>query len=152
MFDDQERAAFGQAADQRDRALGFGAAHARGRLVQQDDVGAAGHRDADLERPLLGIGQKARGHVAPGGQVDVGEDLRGALAHLGQVVDVLPEGVALAGRPQHGAAQVLPYAHVGEDVGDLEAARQAAAVDLDRAAARKSPRRAAACSPEVGAI
>src|SRR5258708_22677984 len=36
----------------------------------------------------------------------------------------------MAGRPQHGAAQVFPYAHIGKDVGDLEAARQAAAVDL----------------------
>src|SRR5258708_15942034 len=36
----------------------------------------------------------------------------------------------MAGRPQHGAAKVLPYAHIGKDVGDLKAARQAAAVDL----------------------
>jgi hypothetical protein len=57
-------------------------------------------------------------------------NLRGALAHLGQLVDVFPEGVALAGRPQHRAAQVFPHAHIGEHVGDLEAARQAAAVDL----------------------
>ena len=58
------------------------------------------------------------------------ENLRGAVAHFGQIVDVLPERVALAGRPQHGAAQVFPHAHIGKDVGDLKAARQPAAVDL----------------------
>src|SRR5256885_1546149 len=36
----------------------------------------------------------------------------------------------MAGGPQHRAAQVFPNAHIGEDVGDLKAARQAAAVDL----------------------
>ena len=65
MLDDQQRAAFGEAADQRHRALGLGVAHARGRLVQQDDVGAAGDGDADLQRALLGIGQQARRDVAP---------------------------------------------------------------------------------------
>jgi len=38
-----QSAAFGQAADQRDRALGLVLTHAGGRLVQQDDVGAAGY-------------------------------------------------------------------------------------------------------------
>ena len=28
-------------------------------------LGAAGHRDADLERPLLGVGQQTGRHVAP---------------------------------------------------------------------------------------
>src|ERR1700737_1117715 len=36
----------------------------------------------------------------------------------------------MTGRPQHGAAQVFPHAHIGKDVGDLKAARQPAAVDL----------------------
>src|SRR6266704_414725 len=36
----------------------------------------------------------------------------------------------MAGRPQYGAAKVFPYAHIGKDVGHLEAARQPAAVDL----------------------
>ena len=108
VLDDQQRAALGQAADQRDRALGFGVAHAGGRLVQQDDTGAAGDGDADLQRPLLGIGQKPRGDVAPGGEVDVVENLRGAVAHLRQAVDVLPERIAMAGRPQHARSAGFP--------------------------------------------
>jgi hypothetical protein len=40
-------------------------AHARGRFVEQDDVGAARGGDADLERALFGIGEKAGRHVAP---------------------------------------------------------------------------------------
>ena len=57
---------------------------------------------------------------------------RGALLHFRQTVDVLPERVAVAGRPQHGAADVFPDRHFGEDVGDLERARQPAPVDLER--------------------
>ena len=59
------------------------AAHARGRLVEQDDVGAAGDGDADLERALLGIGEHAGRHVAARGEVDLVQDLLGALAHVG---------------------------------------------------------------------
>ena len=44
--------------------LGLAVAHAGGRLVEQDHVGAAGDGDADLERALLGIGQHAGRHIA----------------------------------------------------------------------------------------
>ena len=69
----------GHAADQVHRVVGLGAAHARGRLVQQDGVGAARDGDADLERALLGVGEKARGQVAPRLEVDVGEQPLGRL-------------------------------------------------------------------------
>src|SRR6185369_13878593 len=59
-------------------------------------------------------------------------DLGRALAHFRQAVDILPEGVAMPRRPQHGTANVLPDRHAGEHVGDLERARQAAPVDLER--------------------
>ena len=52
-------------ADQRHGVVGLAVVHAGGRLVEQDDVGAAGDRNADLERPLLGVGQQAGRHVAP---------------------------------------------------------------------------------------
>jgi hypothetical protein len=64
VLDHQQRLAHRHFADQRDRALGLAVAHAGGRLVEQDHVGAAGDGDADLERALLGIGQQARRHVA----------------------------------------------------------------------------------------
>src|SRR3569623_1268229 len=42
----------------------------------------------------------------------------------------------MPGGPEHGAAHVLPHRHAREYVGDLERARQAAAVDLDGPQAR----------------
>lgn len=59
VLDDQQRLADGEAADQIHRAFGLGVAHARGRLVEQDDIGAAGDGDADFQRALFGIGEKA---------------------------------------------------------------------------------------------
>ena len=50
--------------DQLDEARGLALAHAGGRLVEQDHVGAAGDGDADLQRALLGIGEVHRQHVA----------------------------------------------------------------------------------------
>jgi hypothetical protein len=55
----------------------------------------------------------------------------GAQARVLEAGEAVPEGVAVAQRPQHGAAQVLEHREVVEDVGDLEAARQALAVDLE---------------------
>ena len=52
-------------ADQRHRAVGLAVAHAGGRFVEQDDLGAAGDGDADLQRALLGIGQQAGLQIAP---------------------------------------------------------------------------------------
>ena len=66
VLDRQQRLAHGDLADQLDEAGGLAVAHAGGRLVEQDHVGAAGDRDADLERALLGIGQVHRQHVALG--------------------------------------------------------------------------------------
>jgi hypothetical protein len=53
------------------------------------------------------------------------------LVGIVQVGQKLEEGVLVAQTPEHAAAQVLKHAELGEDVGDLEAARQAQAVDLE---------------------
>src|SRR5690606_31976771 len=42
-------------------------------------------------------------------------------------------------RPQHRATQVLENGELMKDVGDLEAARQARAIDLERSLARDRP-------------
>src|SRR4029077_7329147 len=60
------------------------------------------------------------------------KNVLGPLAHIGKAIDAAPERVPVAERPQHGAAHVLPHRHPRKDVGDLEAARQAAPVDLIR--------------------
>jgi len=61
---------------QGDRVIGLAAAHPAV-LVEQDGVGPARDRDADLERALLGVGEEAGGHVAARFQVHVGEQARG---------------------------------------------------------------------------
>ncbi len=85
MLDDDKRAVPGQPADQGYGAFGLGVAHAGGRLVQQDDAGAARDRHADLELALLGIGQKPRGHVAAMTEMDIVEDFGGALLNHRQI-------------------------------------------------------------------
>ena len=56
----------------------------------------------------------------------------GAFANVAEPFDRGPERIFVAERPQRGAAQILLDRHLGKDVGDLEAARQAAAIDLER--------------------
>ena len=82
-------------ADQIDGTLGLVPAHAGGRLVEQDHVGAAGDGDGDLKRALLGIGEDARRHLAALEQIEVGEDPLGACVDVVQPIDATPEGIAL---------------------------------------------------------
>ncbi|MFI4925636.1 MAG: ATP-binding cassette domain-containing protein, partial [Vicinamibacteria bacterium] len=92
----------------------------------------ADDRDADFQGPLLGVGQHAGGQVAARREAELLEHRRRPVARVGERVGVAPEAVAVAERPQHGAAQVLEHRHPREDVGDLEAARKPAAVDRKR--------------------
>src|SRR6266699_976272 len=64
------------------------------------------------------------------GAMDLLENLLGALPHVGERIDAVPERIAVAQRPQHGAADVLPHAQPRKDIRHLEAARQPAPVDL----------------------
>src|SRR3984885_2945661 len=59
------------------------------------------------------------------------EPLR-TLANVGEPFDRSPECVFVAERPQRGATQILLDRHLGKDIGDLKAARQAAPIDLER--------------------
>ncbi len=110
------------------------AAHAGRRLVEQDHRRVAGDRHADLERPLLGVGEHARRRIAARGHPDLLERALGALAHVGEPAHAAPERVAIAERPQHAAADVLVHRKTREDVRDLEAARQSAPIDPVRRA------------------
>ena len=65
-------------------------------------------------------------------EADLLERALGVLARVAQRVDVAPETVPVAERPQHAAAHVLEHRQPRKDVGDLEAARQAAPVDRER--------------------
>ena len=53
-------------------------------------------------------------------------------ADVAEPIDRSPERIFVAERPQRGAAQILLDRHLGKDVGDLKAARQAAPIDLER--------------------
>jgi hypothetical protein len=119
-------------ADQRDGLGGRGPAHAGGGLVEQDHACVAGDRDADLQRPLLGVGQHACTYVAPRGQPDPLENFVDPLVGIGELRDGAQIRVPVSQRPENAAAEVLVDRHPGEDVGDLEAARKAAAVHLER--------------------
>ena len=50
----------GSERDQPDHVRGLGRRHARSRLIEQQQLGLAGKRNADLELPLLAIGEIAR--------------------------------------------------------------------------------------------
>ena len=136
-------------ADQRHGVLGLAVAHAGGRLVEQDDLGAAGDGDADLERPLLGIGQQAGRQVAPRRAASAARAAVRPPRSAPSAAQQVPERVAVALRPQQAAADVLEHRHAREDRGDLEAARQAQPVDLVRRQAGRSTGRSAAIVPEV---
>jgi hypothetical protein len=110
--------------------VGLAPAHARGRLVQQDGVGAARDGDPDLQRALLGVGEEPGGEIAPRLEVDVGEEALGRVVQRPLASQQLPERVPIAARPEEPAADVLEHAQAREDRRDLKAARQASPGDL----------------------
>src|SRR5262249_45485771 len=130
MLYDHQCSSLSEAANERNCPFRFRMTHARGRLIEEDDVGAARDSNTNLQRALFGIRQQPGRHVAACSEADIREYLRRSIADLLQIVDVLPERVMMAVGPEHRAAQIFPYAHVGEHVGNLEATRQAAPIDL----------------------
>ncbi len=139
MLDHDERAALAHLADQRDRLRAFAGVHAGGRLVEQDHFRAARDRDPDFERALLGVAEHAGQHVAARGEPDLLHQPIRPFAGVAKALERPPEVVAVAERPQGRAAQVVEHRELGKDVGDLEAARQAAPVDLERLKAVDAP-------------
>src|SRR5205823_13889590 len=121
----------GDAADEGHRLGGLGVAHSCGWLVEQDHFGAAGDGDADLECALLGIGEHGGRRAAATGEADRLDDPVRALGRVAQPAQPLPEGVAVPERPEDRAAHVVEHGEVVENVADLEAAAEAAAVDLE---------------------
>ena len=101
---------FGHRADQFHGAVGLAVAHAGGRLVEQDHLGAAGDRDADLKRALLGVGQQAGRQIAPLGKLEPFQQPLGRLVQRLLAAEQMPEGIAVAARPQQAASDVLEHA------------------------------------------
>ena len=132
MLDHDQGLPLAHPADQFNRVGGLGAAHAGGGFIQQDHLCAAGDGDADFQRALLGIGEHACQVIAALFQSDGFHHFLGAQVGILQATQPVPEGVLVAERPEHGAADVFEYRHALEDIGDLEAARQALAIDFER--------------------
>lgn len=107
-------------------------AHARRRLVEQDYLGTARDGDADLQRTLFRVGQQSGLGMAAMGHAHQLQHLLGPLARIAQCRQPVPERIAVAQRPQHRAAQVLEHRQPVKDIGDLKAAREPEAVDLER--------------------
>ena len=107
MLYDHQCPSFGEATDERNCSLRFCVAHACGRLVEEDNVGAAGNGNADFQRALLGICQEPGRYVTARCETDIREHLRRSVADLLQIVDVLPERVMMAVGPEHRATQIF---------------------------------------------
>src|SRR5581483_892841 len=133
VLDHHQRLPFGDPADERHRVLRLGMAHPGGRLVEQDDLGAGGDGDADLQRALFGVREHGGGRGAPAGEADGFDDPVRAIGRVAQPAQPVPEGVAVPERPEDRAAHVVEDGEVVEDVADLEAAAQSAALDLEGA-------------------
>src|SRR5206468_12416436 len=88
--------------------------------------------DADLQRPLLGVGQHAGRTVPARSHADALDDLVRPPAHFLERANAVPERVLVPERPEHRTAQVLVHRKAREYVRDLEAARQSLAVDQVR--------------------
>ena len=73
--------------------LGFRAAHAGSRRVEEAHVRSARDGDAVLEGALLGVGEDSRQRVAPRGEANLLESARGALVQVGEPVDAARERV-----------------------------------------------------------
>src|SRR6476660_4763005 len=91
----------------------FVARHARGRLIQQQDLGIGGERHADLERALLGIGEITGHVVAPVLQPQLFEVLVDPAAPPTQGRNRTEQGEPVTVVAHDGDAQVLGYAHAG---------------------------------------
>src|SRR6185312_1305520 len=97
VLDHEQRLAGAHLPDELHRLGGLGAAHAGGRLVEQDDAGAAGDRHADLERALLRVGKRARRHLRAAPQADLVEHFVDPRVYTGEPREPMPERVPVSG-------------------------------------------------------
>jgi hypothetical protein len=118
VLDHDHRAPRGDALDQGDGSLRLLRAHARGGLVEEQELGRAGQRDGDLEMALQAMAEEGRGQVGLRVELDRAEDLPRRLRDAPQPIGPRPaihhRAAALDGHPH-----VLEDREVGEDRGDL---------------------------------
>ena len=106
------------AAHQLHRIVGFGGAHAGGRLIEAEQLRLGGERDADLEVALLAVrevGGELVGLVEQTHRLQHGLGLVDEIAVVAVVLEHAPAVPPRLG----GNAHVLKRGGVGQDVGDL---------------------------------
>ena len=132
--DDVDRAR--QFADFRNCALGFGRAHAAGRLIEQQQLRLGDQRHADLEQRHIAIRQRAGLPVRKRRQPDLLERPLDPLAcgadrSRRRGTDAESVSIACARDPE-----ILGDGELGEDALDLQRAFDAEPADLVRPAGR----------------
>src|SRR5207249_79190 len=118
VLDDQDGEVGSDASDQRDDGMRLGHAHARRRLVQAEEPGLRRERDADLEVPLLAVGEVGREVVLLLGEAHGGEDVARPIDDIG-VRPVMAEQAPRMVTRLGGDPDVLAHRGAGQDVGDL---------------------------------
>src|SRR6185436_1150129 len=87
VFHHHQGLAHGHITDQFHRLAGFAATHSRGGFVQQDHVGSTRYGHADLQRPLLGVGQHASRPVPAHLHADALDDFVRPVTHFPERAD-----------------------------------------------------------------
>ena len=125
-----------QPANELGRLRGLARVHARGRLVEQEQLGFTGQRAGNLQPALIAVGQVARQCIALAAQAHEVQQIPGIALRL----LLLPPG---AGRADDGAHprglqvgfaadhDVLDGRHIAEEADILEGARDAALGNLE---------------------
>ena len=118
VLDDEDGPPLGEGADEHHGRVRLLGAHARRRLVEEEQGRLGREGDGDLEVTLLAMGEKgghALGLLAEAHRI---EDNPGALPRRAQTIGSRPEveGVRI---PLRGHAHVLEHAEMRKDIGDL---------------------------------
>ena len=114
-------------------------AHAAGRLVEQDDLGAQGEGAGHVEQLLVALRERARGHAQGRREAEEVGDGGDPRPNLGVAGQRGPQRRPRPSRDTTATASVSATVNAGEDVDELEAARHAEGGQADGADAGDVP-------------
>jgi hypothetical protein len=120
----------GEPLDEGDGLAGLAGRHARGGLVEEEDLRLQGQRDTELELLLAAVREEARFLVGMVQEADRAED--GRCLVLVQAGDVLEQAPAAAAMRDVRRLHVLEDGEAREDVGALEGATHAEPAEIVR--------------------
>src|SRR3989454_1140528 len=140
VLDEHDGPARAALSDQVDRAADVLDAHARRRLIEEEQTRVERDREGELERALLPVRELPRGPVRQVSEADLGEELARSWAISLERVLGRPEPVPERRRRLKGELGVLENGELIEEARDLEGACDPPARD----AFRRQPRRVVA--------